>query len=68
MWLQFQFFVKHIDEALANGSTASKALQGFKLQYSDQLMPKFHKFLQLKKGAKSKGPLDLVGVTLALQT
>ena len=66
-WSQFQFFVKCIEEALANGSTASEALQSFELQRGDQSMLKFHKFLQPKKGAKSKGPLDLAGATLAPQ-
>ena len=67
-WSQFQFFVKRVEEALANGSTASKALQSFELERGDQSMPKFHKFLQPKKGAKSKGPLDSAGATLAPQT
>ncbi|KAH8997106.1 hypothetical protein EDB86DRAFT_3153509, partial [Lactarius hatsudake] len=53
-WSQFQFFVKRIEQALANGSTASEALQDFESQCGDQSMLKFHKFLQPRKGAKNK--------------
>ena len=68
IWPQFQFFVKRVKEVLTTGRTASEALQGFELQRGDQLMPKFHKFLQPRKDAKGKGPLDSAGATLALQT
>ncbi|KAF8264719.1 hypothetical protein EI94DRAFT_1591979, partial [Lactarius quietus] len=64
MWSQFQFFIKHVEQALANGSIASKALQDFELRHGDKLMPKFHKALQPKKEAKSKQTLDLTGATL----
>ncbi|KAH8995286.1 hypothetical protein EDB86DRAFT_2804633 [Lactarius hatsudake] len=62
-WSQFQFFVKRIEQALANGSTASKALQDFELQRGDQSMPKFHKFLQPRKGAKNKRLPDTTGTS-----
>jgi hypothetical protein len=53
-WSQFQFFIRRVEQALANGSTASEALQDFELQRGDHSMPGFHKILQPKKGTKNK--------------
>ncbi|KAH9049989.1 hypothetical protein EDB84DRAFT_1585396 [Lactarius hengduanensis] len=48
-WSQFQFFVKR--------------LQDFESRRGDQSMPKFHKFLQPRKGAKNKRPPDATGTS-----